>query len=147
MTGLRFFLAKSNKTGLTKINRFFFFSLIYYPKKSLKVKNVGETIDFCCSGANEPIKSIVMFPLEHFSDIKWVNETIFDITFCFFVRWVPKNGKNRHFWRFSFHSFHIESRISLSWLQCPISAALTPNSGTRHPNGPLVERHSRVRLP
>ena len=64
--------------------------------------------------------------------------------FSFFVRWIPKNEKKRHFWRFS---FHIESRISLSWLQRPISAALTPNSGTKHPNGPLVERHSRVRLP
>ena len=34
-----------------------------------------------------------MFLLERFIDIKRVKITIFDLTFLFFVRWVPKNGK------------------------------------------------------
>lgn len=145
MTRTLFLLAKPNQTGLTKIQQrfFFFFSLIYHLKKSLKVKNVAKTVYFYCLGAIKPKKSVVMFPLKRSSNIKWVILPVSSITFFFFVRWVSKNGKKRHFWRFS---FHIESRASLSWLQCPISAALIPNNGTRHPNGPLVERQSRVRL-
>ena len=135
MTGLRFFLAKSNKTGLTKTNRrfFFFFSLIYSPKKSPKVKNVAEAIDFYCSGANEPIKSIVMFPLEHFSDfsdIKWVNLMISDITFSFLSVGYLKTEKNVIFGTlFHIVLYYREPNLPIV---APMPDFFRPSSKSRH---------------
>ena len=80
----RFFSAKPNETGLTKIKKRFFFSLTHHPKKSIKVKNVAKTVDFRLSEVIEPRKSSVLFLLERFSDIKQVKKTIPDFIFSFF---------------------------------------------------------------
>ena len=62
-----------------------------------------------------------MFLLERFIDIKRVKITIFDLTFLFFVRWVPKNGKKTAF----FNDFPLYKRAELTY-SGPIARFVPP---------------------